>query len=290
MSFKPTLIRQAVRRWAKQSDFTWRYMLNLGPTLSYSLDRTRLDDESARVLADLNRDGIAITSADALLRSRPHYREILEAAQRLQIEQAEEISAARDACAAGEAAAQKPFLYCLLGADPRIETLSVFTRFALETPVADIANAYFGMHCALSTYNIWLNFLSGKAPFQSQLWHRDPEDRYILKVFLCLSDVDDGAGPFTYAPGTHPKGGVRRTPEYLHKDGQTTRSDDRQMDAVIPSQRWVKGTGPIGTMIFADTRGFHKGGLSRERERLLYIAEFLSPMGGHGVSTRGGVS
>ena len=290
MSFRPTLIRQAVRRWAKQSDFTWRYMLNLGPTLSYSLDRARLDHESARVLQDLNRDGIAVTSAEALLQSRPHYRELLEMSQRLEMEQSEEMAVARAACASDQATVQKPFLYCMLGADPRIDTRSIFARFVLETPVAAIANAYFGMHCALSTYNIWRNFVTDKAPYQSQLWHRDPEDRYILKVFLCLSDVDDGAGPFTYAPGTHPKGAVRQTPAHVLKDGQTARSDDSQMNAVVPQRRWVKGTGPIGTMIFADTRGYHKGGLSRERERLLYIAEFLSPMGGHGVSTRGGMS
>ena len=287
MSFRPTVFRQAVRRWAKQNEFTWRYMLNLGATLSYSLDKKPLESEAARVLAELNRDGIAITSAGALMESQPHYRELLEAAHRLEVEQAMDIEQARGGNAAG---VQKPFLYCLLGNDPRIDRRSIFARFALETPVARIANAYFGMHCALSTYNIWRNFVSSKAPFQSQLWHRDPEDRYILKVFLCLSDVDDGAGPFTYARGTHPKGIVRRAPAYLHKDGPTTRSDDSQMAAVVPREHWVKGTGPIGTIIFADTRGYHKGGLSRERERLLYIAEFLSPMGGHGVSTRGGVS
>jgi len=290
MSFRPTIIRQAVRRWAKQSDFTWRYMLNLGPTLSYSLNRGHLDSEAARVLVDLNRDGIAITSADMLLQSRPHYRELLETSHRLETEQGEEIGAARAMCQEGVADVQKPFLYCLLGASPRIDTRSIFARFALETPIGDIANAYFGMHSALSTYNIWHNFVTEHAPFQSQLWHRDPEDRYILKVFVCLSDVDDGAGPFTYARGTHPKGVVRQAPAYLHKDGATTRSDDSQMAAVVARERWLKGTGPVGTIIFADTRGYHKGGHSRERERLLYMAEFLSPLGGHGVPARGGVS
>jgi hypothetical protein len=38
-------------------------------------------------------------------------------------------------------------------------------------------------------------------------------------------------------------------------------------------------------MIFADTHGYHKGGLARERDRLLYVAEYTSLAGG-----RGGIS
>jgi hypothetical protein len=213
------------------------------------------------------------------------YDELCVAAARRHAELVEELASARAACEAPDAAGQKPFLFFFLGSNPPVDTKSVWGRFALHPPIAGIANAYFGMYCSLCAYNVWYNFVTAKAPIQSQLWHRDPEDRYILKVFMCLSDVDEGAGPFTYAPGTHPKGACRRQPPYLHKDGPTTRSDDAQMATVVPPERWIKGTGPKGSIIFADTRGFHKGGLARERDRVLYIAEFLSPAGGHGVST-----
>ncbi len=290
MTLKPTLVRQAVRRWSKQSEFSWRYLLNLGPTLSYAFRRPEVTGEAARVLAHLNREGIAITSVDALFGDRSQFQELFEESEQRQAQLATEMSAARKACESLDAHGQKPFLFFLLGSEPRLDIRSVFARFALSAPVAGIANAYFGMHCSLSTYNIWYNFVTAKGPTQSQLWHRDPEDRYILKVFLCLSDVTDGAGPFTYAPGTHPKGAIRKQPAFLFKDGSTTRSDDSQMAAVVPPAWWIKGTGPVGTIIFADTRGYHKGGLSRECDRILYIAEFLSPVGGHGISTTRGVS
>jgi hypothetical protein len=288
MTLNADILRTAVRsgrRWSKQYDLTWRYVLNFGPTMAYALERSRLSGEPARVLADLNRDGIAVTSADALLGGDSCYGELCDAAARRQNEIAEDLAAARAACELPDAAGQKPFLYFFLGPNPPVDTSSIWGRFALQAPITAIANAYFGLYCSLCAYNVWYNFVTSKAPFQSQLWHRDPEDRYILKLFMCLSDVDDGAGPFTYAPGTHPKGAVRRQPEYLHKDGHTTRSNDAQMSAVLPHDRWIKGIGPKGTIIFADTRGYHKGGLARQRDRILYIAEYLSPAGGNGVST-----
>jgi hypothetical protein len=36
-------------------------------------------------------------------------------------------------------------------------------------------------------------------------------------------------------------------------------------------------TGKKGTIIFADTRGFHKGGEARTRDRLMYNAMYTSP-------------
>ena len=40
----------------------------------------------------------------------------------------------------------------------------------------------------------------------SQRWHRDYNDKHLLKVFLYLVDVDDAMGPFQYVPGSQPGG------------------------------------------------------------------------------------
>jgi hypothetical protein len=107
------------------------------------------------------------------------------------------------------------------------------------------------------------------------LWHRDREDFLITKIFVYLSDVDEGAGPFTYARGTHPKGDVRKEPGYS-LEGNVRRSTDEQMAEVLAPERWFRGVGPKGTIIFADTRGYHRGGLARERDRVMYTAMFTS--------------
>jgi hypothetical protein len=133
------------------------------------------------------------------------------------------------------------------------------------------------MHAKLRYYNVWKTFASTEQARESQLWHFDREDNYILKIFLYLDDVDEGAGPFTYAPGTHKKGKYRAIePEYF-LEGSVRRTTDDQMNAVFAEDRWIRALGKKGTIIFADTRGFHKGGEARTKDRLMYTCMYTSP-------------
>jgi hypothetical protein len=142
-----------------------------------------------------------------------------------------------------------------------------------------MANGYFGMLTKLRYYNVWHTFARQAPARESQLWHRDPEDRYVLKMFVYLTDVDEGAGPLTYAPGTHAQGAVITAGESrLVREGHTNvrRSDDTKIDAVVPKKSWITAIGPKGTVVLEDTRDYHKGGLARERERILYTCMFNS--------------
>lgn len=251
----PTVLRKLAKA-GRRYEFTFRYIFNFAPTLTYKFGRHSLSGEAARVLKDLNRNGVAMTSTGA----------------------ARAAADGRDA-PSREENFEKVFLFPLLGDRPVLDANDIHVRFALQKPILRIANAYFGMYGRLRYYNVWHNFPTQSQARASQLWHRDYDDlHYLLKVFVCLSDVDDSAGPFTYAAGTHYKGKMRREPAYLYKEGATTRSDDGQMAEVVPPERWVKGVGPKGTMIFADTRGYHKGGLAREHDRTMYACMFTSPL------------
>jgi hypothetical protein len=59
-------------------------------------------------------------------------------------------------------------------------------------------------------------------------------------------------------------------------EGGVRRTTDDQMNAVFPKENWKKGTGKKGTIIFADTRGFHKGGEARTKDRLMYTCMYTS--------------
>ena len=68
----------------------------------------------------------------------------------------------------------------------------------------DIANTYLGMWAKLEYVDVWYTPPStGRAP-SSQRWHRDFNDRHLLKAFLYLVDVDEETGPFEYVPRTAP--------------------------------------------------------------------------------------
>src|SRR3989442_4113349 len=264
----PTNLRRLVRA-GRKFEFTWRYLFNLQPTLAFQFSSSSLKGEAARVLAELNRNGIAITSARKLLGARSCFNELSWAVDGLEDELTSHLRTVRTTADDIDAVGRKTVIVELLGAQPVLDLNNVYSRFALQKPLLQIANTYFGMYTRLRYYNVWHTFATRGKPRESQLWHRDREDYYILKVFVYLSDVDESAGPFTYAAGSHLKGKLRKQPGYS-LEGDIKRSNDSQMAEVVSPERWIKGVGPRGTIIFADTRGYHKGGLARERDRIMY--------------------
>ena len=275
----PTILRK-LGRASRSFEFTFRYLYNFTPTLAYKFGRRSLSSEATRVLEDLNRDGVAMTSGGALLGPDSCYPELNEAVSNLECKLTDQLGAARRSAQDQIATDQKKnYLFPLLGERPVLDIDSVYVRFALHKPILRIANAYFGMYIRLRHYNVLHTFTTSGQASMSQLWHRDRDDlHYILKVFVYLSDVDEGAGPFVYAAGTHSKKKLRREPACFLEDGSVMRSDDTQMAEVIPPERWIRCVGAKGTIIFADTRGYHKGGLARERDRIMYTCMFASPL------------
>lgn len=270
-------ILRRVARAARRYDLTWRYGFNLAPTLSYKLGRNPLTSKMKKVLADLNRDGMAVTSVQELRGANTCYEELTASVVKLEQGLAERINLARGAADDHDSIGSKTFNLELLGERPALNPQSIYARFALQRPILQVANAYFGMYARLRYYNVWHTLATKSEARESQLWHRDREDQYILKLFVYCSDVDDGAGPFTYAAGSHKKGPYHyKQPDYHLEDG-VRRSSDEQMAAAVPREKWIRGAGPAGTIVFADTHGYHKGGFARERDRIMFTCMFTSP-------------
>jgi hypothetical protein len=232
------------------------------------------------VLDTLRRDGIAVTTVDRLcgdaaLAPGGAFAALAAAAEDTARERADEITAARARAADDATIGAKTFMLEYLGRNPVLDPASAYARFALQRPVLDVANGYLGMLSRLRYYNVWHTFASTAKARESQLWHRDREDLYIVKMFVYLDDVDEGAGPFTYARGTHRFGPTQGDPEYF-LEGKVKRTSDEQMAALVPRDRWLLGTGARGTVIFADTNGYHKGGHARSSDRLMYTCMFTS--------------
>lgn len=266
----------SVLKRSRHNAAAWRYVFNMRSTLAYWRGVRPLAGEIERVVSDLRCNGLAITNVKELFSGDDVFNELSEAVARIECEQQDRISAARAKADQSEALGEKAFIHTLLGERPKLLLDSVFARFALQEPILQIANAYFRMLTQLRYYNVWRTFRTAAQAHASQLWHRDREDLQILKLFVHLSDIDDGAGPFTYAPGTHLLGPIKGMPESF-LEGGVERSRDDQMAQIVPRDRWIVGRGARGTIIFADTHGYHKGGLARERERLFYTCMFTSP-------------
>lgn len=273
-SHTPSRLRRLARIY-ENSGWKWRYSDNLLPVLMYKFAHLELGAEQNRVLTELNKTGVSITSVSELLENNGWWDELKTSVNYLEDLLVNEIDSARGN--SHLVATNKSFIFPLLSDCPILDPDSIFVRFPLQETILNIVNAYFGMYTKLRFYNVWHTFKTQGEPRRSQLWHRDPEDRYIIKVFVYLTDVDDGAGPFTYAAGSHPKGLLSKEAEYFFEPNRSAkRSNDTQLAAVIPPDRWIKASGPAGTIVFADTRGYHKGGHARETDRVVYNCMFTS--------------
>lgn len=265
-------------RGTRRIELFWRYGYNLHPSLNFHLKRAQFfSSAAARVLSDLDRDGIAITSVEEILEDRSIFNDLVADVDAMLEKRSEELADLKSRALSTDEIGEKTFNVELLGSTVEFDPDSVYARFALDDALLDIANAYFRMIVKLRYYNVWYTFATDTEPRESQLWHFDREDKYILKAFVYLRDVEEGGGPFTYVPGTHPKGSRRdKLPEYF-LEKNVRRSTDEQMAVAVPKSHWVRGTGKKGTIIFADTRGMHKGGEARTSDRLMYTCMYTSP-------------
>jgi hypothetical protein len=173
--------------------------------------------------------------------------------------------------------ADKLYMVGLLGETPAFDLTDKFLALALNEKILRIVCGYLGMFSRLVYMDLWYNVPTTGRDLYSQRWHRDPDDRKEVKVFFYLRDVDEESGPFSYIPGTHNGGRFRRVIP------QTIRISRYPPEGAIekrfPEDRRQVCTGPAGTLIFADTTGFHKGGHSITAARLLFTAVYTTNAG-----------
>lgn len=125
-------------------------------------------------------------------------------------------------------------------------------RFALNEEILELVARALGRPARLQSADYWCVLPSAfMPPVLSQFWHRDPEDRHMLKMFLYLLPVDDDCGPFQYVLESHERdfeecpAGSYWNPAHLER---------------FPYDRVRTFTGPAGTLLFAHTSGLHRGG------------------------------
>jgi hypothetical protein len=88
-------------------------------------------------------------------------------------------------------------------------------------------------------------------------------------------DVDADMGPFQYIPGSQPRG------PYADAWGWRPLGDnyptEEELEKRIPSSAAHAFVAPKGTLIFCNTAGFHRGGFSTTKPRVLATVTYSSP-------------
>jgi len=141
----------------------------------------------------------------------------------------------------------------------------------------DVANTYLGLWAKLEYVDMWYSVPQPADADRksSQRWHRDFNDKHLLKAFLYLVDVDEGTGPFEYVPGSAPGG--RYADAWPWRPLGENYPPDGELEKRIPDDGITTFTAPKGTMVFCNTSGFHRGGFATERPRVLATVTYSSP-------------
>lgn len=163
---------------------------------------------------------------------------------------------------------------------------SPWLRLAADRRMLDIANAYHGFWSKLEYVDLWYTppVSRDESRRVSQNWHRDYNDRHLLKAFIYLVDVDEGTGPFEFIPGTEPAGAYGGLWPWRPAGRAYPPLDDFEKRASrLPVRTF---TGPKGTMLFCNTAGLHRGGFATDSARVLATFTYDSPAALKALSER----
>lgn len=130
--------------------------------------------------------------------------------------------------------------------------------------ILSILADYLGCEPTLSSVGVRWSFPGAAATTATQAFHRDLDDWRFLKLFVYLTDVDEGGGPHCYVRGSHTTGFGWRAKHYRRIDLERRFGQDR-LSLVV---------GPRGTTFMADTLGIHCGVAPAVRPRLILQVQY----------------
>jgi hypothetical protein len=233
-----------------------------------------LDDVQRSILSDVRARGYSVRSFDEVFSDPSLWKEIEEQRDRFVA------STEADLAAGGEHVRVRPgkeFVVRLQSYGVELGPTDPWFRAVASDRLLEIANAYLEMWSKLEYVDVWYSVpqaAEGRR-ISSQRWHRDYNDKHLLKVFLYLVDVDEDMGPFQYVAGSQPGGPYADAWAWqpLGKNHPT----EEELESRVPATEVKAFTGPAGTLVFCNTSGFHRGGFSTTKPRVLATATYSSP-------------
>ena len=262
-----------------------RLLANRSSRRRYAQTPPALDDVQQAVIERLRVEGYATLPFSELVPDTAVWEELESDADRFVTETQAGLEREREG---GDAAlrrrAGKEFLVRKYSWGVQLGLDDPWLRLGVNPRLLELANAYLEMWSKLEYVDVWFTPPAGEADRRSsQRWHRDFNDRHLLKAFLYLVDVDESTGPFEYVPRSAPGGELERLWPWRPL-GENYPPDDEFAERV--NGRSVAFTAPKGTIIFCNTSGFHRGGFATGKHRVLATWTWDSPASLKSLSER----
>jgi hypothetical protein len=201
-----------------------------------------LDSMDSRIVDELQQTGIFVTSLESL--DLPNTSEFFEAGKKL-AQDLTEISLHPD----------KKGHYEILATSDQLVRYKELFQWGLNERLLKIAERYLGLPVAYDGLLSVLSIADGKE-IGARAWHRDREDRRMMKVCVYLNNVNDDGGPFQFLHSE-----INSLLCNLVKGSyRSVFNEELKTFSSATSDKVTTCTGLAGTVIFVDpAMHYHRG-------------------------------
>jgi len=240
----------------------------------FAHEQPELDGVQQRIVSEVEAQGFAVLPFGELFRDAELWRDLEAQRDRFVEETEAELAAGGENVRVRQG---KEFVIRLHSYGVDVGLDDPWFRATTSRRMLDVANAYLRMWSKLEYLDVWYSVPQPASAerVSSQRWHRDYNDKHLLKAFLYLVDVDEEMGPFQYVPGSQP-GGPYADAWAWSPLGENYPTEE-ELEEKIPASAVHAFTGPKATLIFCNTAGFHRGGFSTTNPRVLATVTYSSP-------------
>jgi hypothetical protein len=165
-----------------------------------------------------------------------------------------------------------------------VTDLPAFAHWAQSPRLLNLIEHYIGLPVAFQGVHLRRDFANDQ-PVTTEFWHRDLEDRRVIKLFVYLSDVATETGPYEYIPRSKVTPAIVRQIEASFKKRVASNPydmgiTDDEMAAIIPRSEWCSCEGPAGTVLLSDPIAVFHHGKSRQegRSALFFVYTAKQPL------------
>ncbi len=221
-----------------------------------------LDPLDAKIVNALERTGIYVTSLESL--GIPHTPEFLEAASHILLTLKE----------TSNLPVNQNKYQIEAPSDKLMEHLELY-HWGLNDRLLKIVERYLGLPVAYDGLTFILSVADGREIGQ-RAWHKDREDRRMIKVCVYLNDVDEEGGPFECLKPEINSLLCNSVPEKDRYKSVFTEEVNALLNAGV-ADGVQTCTGPKGTVIFVDTaRNYHRGKPPTKSNRYAIFFSYFS--------------
>ena len=150
-------------------------------------------------------------------------------------------------------------------------------NLALDDVFYGIASNYLNSIPKLTNIDFWYNIPNASSnKIGSQNWHKDYEDKNLLKIFIYLDDVNEFNGPFSFVENSHEyhKAKLPQNLKRNYPNGVVV--DEETIELFYSKNKIINFAGSKFTVLIVDTSGFHKGGYIQKGYRYLFTFTFTT--------------